>query len=250
MPLFNGKDLSGFSTWLTTTRYDDPDRVFSVVDAVDGAPAIRISGQHYGGLLTRQSYSNYRLVAEYRWGVVTWGPRKDKARDTGILLHCFGREGNRNAKFTSAFMGSIEFQIIEGGTGDILVLPGYVGPKPNLLSPQLTVRVAPGSRGWNPQGQPTEFSDGRLDWQHRDPAWKDTLGFRGPKDLEKAVGEWNRIEAICDGGNVTLLVNGTKANEGGNGTGTAGKLLIQSEGAEVYFRRLELHPLAAHAAKN
>lgn len=248
--LFNGKDLSGFYTWLTTTRYEDPDRVFSVVDAVDGAPALRISGQHFGGLITKQSYSNYRLVAEYRWGPVTWAPRHNKARDTGFLLHCFGPDGNRNVRFNSAFMGSIEFQIIEGGTGDILLLPGYVGPKPDLIPARLTVPVNPGSRIWNPSSPAAEFTSGRIDWQYRDPAWKDVLGFRGPKDLEKAVGEWNRIEALCDGGNVTFWVNGTKANAGTSSNLTAGKLLIQSEGAEVYFRRIELHPLSPHAAKN
>jgi hypothetical protein len=44
--LFNGKDLTNFYTWLVGTKYEDPNRVFSVVDAVEGgAPAIRVSGQ-------------------------------------------------------------------------------------------------------------------------------------------------------------------------------------------------------------
>ena len=51
--LFNGTDLSAFTTWLAVHGTADPDRVFSVVDRIDGAPAIRISGQHYGGILTR-----------------------------------------------------------------------------------------------------------------------------------------------------------------------------------------------------
>src|SRR5258706_9141790 len=52
--LFNGKDLSGFYTWETVHGRDDPDRVFTVVDQVDGAPAIRCSGQHIGGNVTKE----------------------------------------------------------------------------------------------------------------------------------------------------------------------------------------------------
>ncbi len=51
--LFNGQDLSNFYTWLVDTKYQDPDRVFGVVDAIDGAPAIRISALR--GLVNRVS---------------------------------------------------------------------------------------------------------------------------------------------------------------------------------------------------
>ena len=40
IPLFNGKDLSNFTTWNRTHGSEDPDKVFTVVH-VDGAPAIR-----------------------------------------------------------------------------------------------------------------------------------------------------------------------------------------------------------------
>src|SRR3954470_7291243 len=88
--IFNGKDLSNFTTWETKHGREDPDKVFTVVDQIDGAPAIRCSGKYFGGIITKDSYANYRLVADFRWGLVTWEPRKDKARDSGILLHCRG----------------------------------------------------------------------------------------------------------------------------------------------------------------
>ena len=69
------------------------------------------------------------------------------------------------------------------------------------------------------------------------------LGFRGAKDVEKPVGEWNRLEAICEGGDVTYFVNGVKVMEGRNGSFSSGKLLFQSEGAEIFFRLIELQPL-------
>ncbi|MBI4621815.1 MAG: DUF1080 domain-containing protein [Verrucomicrobia bacterium] len=242
--LFNGKDLSSFYTWLPKFGHVDPDRVFTVVDNIDGAPAIRSSGQHYGGIITHARYANYKLVVEFRWGLVTWAPRHNRARDSGILLHCDGEDGNMTKTFSSPWIRSIEYQIIEGGTGDILLLPGYNRGSDVPVAPRLTIPVLPGKMNvWNPEGKPTEFSKGRLDWQYRDLGWKDVLGFRGAKDVEKPVGQWNLIEAICDGGDLIYFLNGVKVNEGRNGSFKAGKLLFQSEGAEIFFRRIELQPL-------
>jgi Domain of Unknown Function (DUF1080) len=241
--LFNGKDLSSFYTWLPKYGHKDPDKVFTVVNDVDGAPAIRISGQHYGGLITREEYSDYKLVAEFRWGSKTWEPRKDGARDSGILLHCQGKDGNANKDFTSPWLRSVEYQIIEGGTGDIILVEGYDLRSDEVISPRLTVSIQEGQRVWASEGTPTAFTGGRLDWQHRDPGWKDVLNFRGEKDVEKPVGEWNTIEAVCQGGDVTYFLNGTKVNEGKNGSFTRGKILVQSEGAELFFRRIELQPI-------
>jgi len=241
--LFNGKDLSSFYIWLPKYGHEDPDKVFTIVDDLDGEPAIRISGQHYGGLITRKEYSNYKLVAEFRWGSQTWEPRKDRARDAGILLHCKGEDGNAKNDFTSPWLRSVEYQIIEGGTGDIILVNGFDRGFEEIISPKLTVPVLEGQRVWNPEGAPTEFQKGRLDWQYRDASWKDVVDFRGAKDIEKPVGEWNTIEAVCVGGDVTYFLNGAKVNEGKNGSFTSGKLLFQSEGAELFFRRIELQPI-------
>ena len=78
-----------------------------MVDQIDGAPAIRISGQHWGGLITKSAYRDYRLVVEFRWGLLTWGQRKDRARDSGILIHCQGRPGSYQKDFNGAWMRSI-----------------------------------------------------------------------------------------------------------------------------------------------
>lgn len=239
--LFNGKDLSNFTTWETVHGRSDPDRVFTVVHQIDGAPAIRISGQHWGGILTKARYTNYRLVVEFRWGVVTWEPRKNGARDSGILLHCQGEEGNRNKGFDSPWMRSVEAQIIEGGTGDILLLSGFERGQEQPLTP--TLRTTVKGKSWSPNGEPKQYTGGRIDWQHRDPQWKDVIGFRGAKDVEKPVGEWNRYEVTADGGNLIYFLNGVKVNEGKDGSLTEGRILFQSESAEIYFRKIELHPL-------
>jgi len=244
IPIFNGKDLSNFTTWETVHGRQDPDRVFTVVDQIDGAPAIRCSGQHYGGFVTKDSYTQYRLVVEFRWGLLTWTPRKDRARDSGILLHCQGEEGNAAKTFNSPWMRSVEFQIIEGGTGDVILVNGYDRDSPTVIAPTLKTKVTAGTRRWNPTGADATYTVGRIDWLRRDPDWKDVLGFRGRADAEKPTGQWNRLEAICDGGNLTYFVNGEKVMEGWDGSFTAGKLLFQSEGAEIFFRKIELHPLA------
>ena len=245
--LFDGKtkkDLAPFYTWLAKFGRQDPDKVFTVVDHIDGAPAIRSSGQHYGGIVTKSEFTNYRLILEYRWGILTWEPRTTKSRDSGILLHCQGEDGNYAKAFNAPWLSSYEYQIIEGGTGDLLVLNGYERgqDKPTII-PKITAQVAANGKNWDPNGKATEFNRGRIDWQYRDLGWKDVLGFRGSKDVEKPIGEWNYVEAICDGGNLTYFLNGVKILAATGASVTSGRLLFQSEGAEIYFRRIELHPL-------
>lgn len=245
IPLFNGKDLSQFYTWdVTHGRNNDVDRVFTVVERVDDAPAIRISGQHFGGIVTHQRYRNYKFVTDFRWGLLTWQPRRDKTRDGGVLFHCRGEIGNNQPDRRGAYMESVEYQLIEGGTGDLILVRGYYPDRP-MVCPTLHTTIVPGTRRWDPNGTPIQLKEGfhRTDWQHKSPQWKDELGFRGPRDVEKPVGQWNRLEAICAGGNVTFLLNGVKVNEGRDGSHQEGPILIQSEGAEMFFRNIELHPL-------
>jgi hypothetical protein len=243
--LFNGKDLTNFYTWEAKHGREDPDRVFTVVDQIDGAPAVRMSGQHYGGIVTTGRYANYRLVAEFRWGIVTWEPRKNRTRDAGILLHCQGEDGNYAKDFKAPWMRSVEYQFIEGGTGDVILVGGYERGQAEQIMPAVKATVTSGTKVWNPEGTLAEFGKGknRVDWRHKDPQWKEVLGFRGPNDVEKPAGQWNRVEAICDDANITYLLNGVKVNELRDSTFKEGRILIQSEGAEVFFRRIELHPL-------
>ncbi|MES2696267.1 MAG: family 16 glycoside hydrolase, partial [Verrucomicrobiota bacterium] len=194
------KSLDAFYKWLPKFGVNnDPDKVFTVVDQVDGAPAIRSSGQHWGGVVTHANYANYKLVTEFRWGLVTWDPRANKTRDSGILLHGQGPDGNAAKDFKSPWMRSVEYQILEGGTGDIILVNGFDHGSDKIIAPRLLAKVRD-KNYWDPAGVMTEFTKSRINWQYRDVNWKDTLGYRGPKDVEKTVGEWNRIEAYCSGG--------------------------------------------------
>lgn len=235
--LFNGKDLTNFYTWLAAPepgaqplgRNNDPDKVFSVHDGM-----IHISGKVMGGLITEKDYSNYQLVTEFKWGPETWAPRKDKARDSGILLHCTGANGYRG----SPWMESIECQMIEGGTGDFILVGGKE-------KPSLTVEAEKrgGQYYYKPGADPVTLDSGRFNWYGRDPEWKDEKGFRGSQDVEKPVGEWNTLECVCDGDKITNVLNGKVVNAGSKCSHTQGKILIQSEAAELFFRRIDLKPL-------
>ena len=70
------------------------------------------------------------------------------------------------------------------------------------------------------------------------------LSFRGARDVEKPVGEWNRMEVICDGEAITTILNGYVVNIGTKSSLTRGKILFQSEGAEILFRKIEIRPLS------
>ncbi len=208
--LLRGNDLSPFYSFLKEFGADnDPDKVFTLSNGV-----LRISGQHYGYLATKQTnFSNFKLIAEFKWGEKTWAPREKNARDSGVLVHFVGKD--------QVWPKSIEAQIIEGGTGDILVVSGAY----------LTV-----------DGETKGPNIARFDRPGRNP-WKDELGFRGPNEIENPAGEWNRMEILCEGDKVAISVNGHKTLEGTNARPSVGKILVQSEGAEILFRRLDVEPL-------
>jgi hypothetical protein len=82
----------------------------------------------------------------------------------------------------------------------------------------------------------------RFDRPNRDP-WQDVKGYRHAHEIEKPVGQWNKMEILCDNDRVCIWVNGHKTVDGTNSSPKMGKILLQSEGAEIFFRRLDLYPL-------
>jgi hypothetical protein len=67
--------------------------------------------------------------------------------------------------------------------------------------------------------------------------------FRMKDGVEKKLGEWNQYEITCKGDTIKLVINGHLVNEGKNAELSRGKILLQSEGAEIHFRNVELKPL-------
>ncbi len=60
---------------------------------------------------------------------------------------------------------------------------------------------------------------------------------------EKPAGHWNRMEILCEGDEVKVWVNGDLVNHGTDSSVTRGAIALQSEGAEVHFRKVDLTPL-------
>jgi hypothetical protein len=246
--VFNGRDLSGFYTWLVDSEYEDPREVFTVVDGV-----LRVSGDGLGYLATEQEYSNYRLLVEYRWGErnTRWGDRIGRARDSGVFLHAMGPDGNSHDG-NGAFMAAIECNVFEGATGDFLLIRGD-DVNGHLISPRIDVRVrderdADGWPWWEPDGSLTTIDTwGRVNWRNKDRDWRDEFGFRGRQDVEKPAGEWNHLEIECRGHTIAVWLNGQLVNRATNVYPEKGKILIQCEGSEILFRRIELSALTQEA---
>lgn len=241
--LFNGRDFSGLYTWLVDTKREDPRRVFTVTNGM-----IRISGEGLGYLSTDREYKDYRLLVEFRWGAKNWawGDRIGKARDSGIFLHSAGPDGN-SYDGQGAFKAAIECNVFQGATGDFLLIRG-TNAQGETIAPRLTAEIAPGRDAdgwpfWQEGGhRHTIQTWGRLNWFGKDRQWRDELDFRGSRDLENPYGEWNRVECLCADGRITIRLNGVQVNEALDVFPRQGKILLQCEGSEIFFRRFELHP--------
>ena len=250
-PLWNGKDLAGWETWLgkPDRRIDvpgleknekgeyrgavgldrDPKGVFSVVD-VDGAPAIRISGEIWGALTTKSEHENYHLSWEFKWGQKRWPPRETTVRDSGVLYHCVGKHGAQSGHW----MKSFEIQVQEHDCGDFHSL---VGAKVDVEA----VRKDP----VNPKSP--------LVWRPGSPLLKGvTERILKSPDAEKPSGEWNVMEVyalgqtavhVVNGKTVMVLTNLRHPLDGKEAPLTKGRIQIQSESAEIYWRNIQVRPL-------
>jgi hypothetical protein len=243
--LFNGRNLEGWDTYLGP-RFDtlrnkrdtvpiglntDPVKVFSVVQE-DGQPAMRISGENFGGISTQREFENYHLVLEFKWGKQKWPPRKNSKRDSGLLYHAVGRHG-ADAGF---WMRSQEFQVQEGDCGDYWGVAGGAFDIP-------AIKDESGKYSYDPSAPLLPFSVSSPNGRHC---------IKTP-DAEKPTGEWNVIEVYCHKDTSVHIVNG-KVNMilyrsrqvDGNGEKplTKGKIQIQSEGAEIFYRNIRVKPIS------
>ncbi len=213
-PLFNGKDLSGFDTFLRNRGLNqDPTHIFQVEDGL-----IHVSGHEMGYIITKQSFRRFYLRADFKWGDGTFGERAGQARDSGILYSIQGEN--------KVWPRSVEFQIKEGETGDFWMTDGAA------------VTGSDGKRITGPAN--SALNIGHIG---KGPT-KNTVGFRNSSgELEKPRGQWNTLELVVDGNVIHQYVNGKLANIGTDPSPTEGKILFQSEGAEIFFRNLALAPL-------
>ncbi len=60
---------------------------------------------------------------------------------------------------------------------------------------------------------------------------------------ERAPGQWNTYDIVCEGDSILCYVNGVLQNEGTGATQTSGKICLQSEGSPIEFRNIHIESL-------
>lgn len=247
--LFNGKDFSGWYTWIARPDSSvevpgmvrdakghytepiglnkDPMGVFSVVEE-DGAPAIRISGQIMGILVTDKEYENYHLKLQFKWGNKKYPPRQNEPRDSGILYNSIGHEG----AWYGVWMKSIEYQVNEKEVGDIYAVDTVFIDIP-------AVKDSAGNYRYRQGAEKVTFSPAIQHCAH-------------DADYEYPAGQWNTVEIYTINGRSVHVVNGKVNNRpenircyvnGEEVTLSKGKIQLQSEGSEVFYRDITIAPI-------
>lgn len=234
--LFNGKDLSGLSTWLRDGGKDDPNKVFSVADGM-----IHVSGEGAGYVRTDKMYANYHLIVEYKWGEKTDG--SGIVRNSGLLVNARGLDGGAGR---GAWMHCLEIQLAQGCEGDFILIRGKNAegqPLPAGFTSDVEINPVDKKTRWKRGGTPTKYNGRQFWWNKHDPTFKEKLDTHGRWDVASKLGEWTKVECICDGSRLTVKINDVEVNECYDLQPASGYLLLQNEGNEIYFRRFELHPL-------
>lgn len=232
--LLSGNSPAGWSKFLKDSGREDLHAVFSVKDGV-----LHISGEGRGYLATDVPYKDYHLTAEYKWGERTDGGKY--VRNSGILLHGTGPDGGANG----VWMTSIEVQLAQGCEGDLIVIRGKdeAGePIPATITSE-TVLAADRKTRWKKGGEKTIYSGKQFWWSNHEAGFKELLDTRGKDDVASPLGEWTKVECICDGNKITVVINGTVVNECFDVFPAAGKILLQNEGFEIFFHNVEIRPI-------
>ena len=241
-PLFNGKNLQGWDTYLratnmsgysddTTLPYlppiglnNDPLHVFTVKDGL-----LHISGEIWGAVTHKEIFGNYHLRFQSKWGEKKYAPKDKSARDGGVLFHC--TEG-----FDYAFkcwMRSMEMQIQEGEIGDFFNVGG--GDAEFQVKPAIKTIYNETADQYDPS-MPLARHPGRV--------------YRSA-NFESPNGGWTTGELVARHSDAVFIVNGFVVNrlfnifrKDLNMQVTRGKIQFQSEGAEHYYRKIDIRPIS------
>lgn len=262
-PLWNGTDLDGWTTWMrqpapssevpglkrdASGRYiepigsgRDPLQVFTVVREVDGRSAIRISGEVFGELRTKAAFKDYHLRLQFKWGEKKWPPRDkpETPRDSGLLYHVHAAPGAEGRTWAR----SVELQIQEHDVGDLYAIGSVIAVRAKRRA-----GTQPALYDYDPTGEWTFFSQSQ--------------GAPGrcikQPDNERATGQWNTVELIAFredsihivNGQVVMRLHGPLRIDGEVPTSvTSGPIILQSEGAEVFYRDIQIRPITAIPAE-
>lgn len=250
------KDLSQWRTYLSyrhTTEYDgslptdkagnpikpigydkNVDDMFTVIEE-DGELVLKIRGEIYGCIFTKKEFENYHLKLKVKWGDKKYVPRMSKLKDSGILYHSIGESG---VDYWRSWMLSQEFQIMEGHMGDFWNIANSAIDIRSYPSEGVMSSIASSNQPFLPFGSGTNG---------------DSYCMRS-ENHESPGGEWTTLELICFGdkslhivnGHVVMILQNSRYDDNGNQIPlTKGKIQLQSEAAEVYFKDIQIRNIQA-----
>lgn len=246
-PLFNGRDLTNWDKFLATPSGDaplvanvDPKGVFTVTN-VGGENIVHVSGENYGAITTQEEFTNFHFRVQFKWGLNRWGGRAHVGRDSGILYCGVGRPNPRTGWLTS-----VENNVMEKGTGQWWSVNGaiidtegeWITPANELYVPYKKEGAGEKNIVWR-KGAARITPDGGN-------------GITPPFDVEQVFGNWNTVEVVFWGGNCIHILNGhvnlvavNPRHLDGNRWRPLdhGKIQLQSEDAELFYRKAEIRPL-------
>lgn len=203
--LFNGKDLTG---WTTDVPKADKDPAVPPSFIVHDGLLVSM-GKPEGHLVTNEIFSDYTLTVEYRF--------PNKGGNCGVLVHA-----SKPRALYGMFPQSIEVQMMHENAGDFWCI------QENIEVPDMEKR--------RPHKEGQKFGGGPEDARNIKNLTDNS---------EKPLGEWNTMTIHCKGAEIIVHVNGTLVNHGTRCTVTSGKIALQAEGTEVEFRKVELEKDAA-----
>jgi alpha-3'-ketoglucosidase len=229
-PLFNGRNLKGWSVhYASKTAAGAPaaSSIFSVENGVIHAYPAQSAGseQPNAYIETDAEYQDYVLSLEYRWGEKKFAPRTNLVRDAGLIYHV-------HRERAADWPAGSEAQIQEGDTGDSWAvssrLSSFVDPK--------TGRYALPENGGVPV---TVGNDGKFE--------------RTRHNKVNEYPGWNTLEVIVRGDRATHIVNGVtnmrvydiKGWDAASNSWVKvekGRIALQAESAEVFYRNIRLRP--------
>jgi hypothetical protein len=211
----------------------DETQVFSVIEE-KGEPVLRVSGEIYGCIFTKKEYENYHLKLQVKWGEKKFDPRKDKLKDSGILYHSNGEAG---VEYWRTWMLSQEFQIMEGHMGDFW--------------PQANSAID--IRSYQSEGTMNCAADEKQPFRAFGADSNEKFCMR-KENAETPNNGWTTLELICFNGQSLHIVNGKVVmvlknsryiRDGASFPMTKGKIQLQSESAEVFFKDIKIRELKA-----
>jgi hypothetical protein len=215
--------------------YDKNEAGFVTVTMDNKEPVVRISGETYGCIFTKQEYQNYHLKLMVKFGDKKWTPRINEPKDSGLLYHSHGEAG---VDYWRSWMEAEEFQIMEGGFGDYWCVAS-VGSHIRMHDPAARRDMAV----YDPKGIDTPMGVGGK-----------RNGFVQHSQNYEKPGEWNSVELICFGDKSIHIINGhvvmaltQLVYKDGNELKplTKGKIQLQSEAAEVFYKDVQIKSIDA-----